>query len=103
MRLLLTDLAIRKLRPPPAGQVDYWDATPGLGTFGCRVSHGGAKTFVLKLNNRRQTIGRYPAITLAEARAEATRRINRKHLTGCATAIPFQDALALFVEQHCKK
>jgi hypothetical protein len=43
--------------------------------FGCRVSQGGTKSFVVQhgLDRRLVTIGRYPVISLADARAEAKR------------------------------
>lgn len=71
----LTDIAIRNLPVPEQGQTIHVDTTlPG---FGVRVSPGGSKTFVLTYgkHRRRLTIGRYPVITLAQARD-----IARKHL-----------------------
>jgi integrase len=79
-KLLLTDPAIRGLRPPPKGQVFYRDKTlPG---FGVRVSQGGSKTFVLVHGANRQstTIGRYPILSLSEARTEAKRFLAEKTL-----------------------
>jgi integrase len=66
----LTELAIAKLKPPKKGVLEVFDlAYPGLAL---RVGHGGAKAFEHfhraggKL--RRETLGRWPAVTLAEAR-----------------------------------
>ncbi len=56
---------------PLKGQVSYWDEK--LPSFGCRISQGGAKTFVLNRKNSLITIGRFPTITLSEARTEAKR------------------------------
>ena len=69
----LTDLQIKKLKAPEAGQKTYFDE--GLPGFGLRVSQGGTKSFVVMYGKRRQlrTIGRYPATSLAEARLEAKR------------------------------
>ena len=71
----LTDLAVQRLRSPRSGQIDYWDATePG---FGVRVSHSGRRSFVLMVRVRgsdrlrRFTLGRYPALSLADARNKA--------------------------------
>ena len=67
----LTDLSIKRLRVPVNGRVTYTDDTlPG---FSVRVTASGVKTFTLMYgrNRKRITIGRYPAITLAEARAKA--------------------------------
>ena len=61
------------MRSPDAGQKTHFDdALPG---FGVRVSQGGAKSFVVMFGKRRQlkTLGRYPALSLAEARREAKR------------------------------
>lgn len=71
----LTTAAIERLKPPPAGQVDYFDK--GYPGFALRCSYKGAKTFVHvyryagKLH--RATLGRFPAMSLADAR-EAWRR-----------------------------
>lgn len=67
----LTDLAIRSLPIPQTGQKLYIDAAnPG---FGVRVSQGGTKTFVaiLGANRTYRKVGRYPDMTLREARQEA--------------------------------
>lgn len=69
----LTDLGIKKLAPPKVGQVELWDARiPG---FGIRVSRAGTKAFVLVYRfhgrARRVTLGRYPFLSLGDARARA--------------------------------
>lgn len=67
-RLLLTEITLRALKPPAAGQVDYWDTkSPG---FGIRVG-AHAKTFVAKVSNRRHTLGTYQDLSLQEARRKA--------------------------------
>jgi integrase len=69
----LTDLLIKKLKPPEAGQKTFYDeALPG---FGVRVSQGGSKSFVVMFGKSRQlkTLGRYPDMTLADARRAAKR------------------------------
>jgi hypothetical protein len=67
----LTVAAVERLKPPKAGQLDYFDGGyPGLLL---RVSYGGAKawSYIYRLHGkqRRLTLGRWPAMTLAEARA----------------------------------
>jgi integrase len=49
----------------------FWDQ--GQSGFGIRVSSGGAKSFVLVYgaNRTRKTIGRYPAVSLKQARDKA--------------------------------
>jgi integrase len=77
----LTDLSIRTLRAPAQGQKTYWDDT--IKSFGCRVSQGGTRSFVVQygFDRRLTTIGRHPVISLAEAREEA-RRILAEHTLG---------------------
>ncbi|MFZ7093728.1 tyrosine-type recombinase/integrase [Primorskyibacter sp. 2E233] len=69
----LTDLQIKRLKAPERGQKTYYD--PGLPGFGVRVSQGGAKTFVVVYGKgrRRQSLGRYPDVSLSEARILAKR------------------------------
>src|SRR6516225_2196227 len=73
MKLKLTDVAIRNLPIPEKGQKSYYDLT--FPTLAVRVSQGGTKTFVLESGKRGartlKTLGRYPALTLAEARSKA--------------------------------
>lgn len=74
----LTAAGIDKLKPPATGQAEHHDAGfPGLA---CRISCGGAKTFVYRFRVhgklRRATLGRWPAISLAEAR-EAWREVRK--------------------------
>ena len=56
---------------PTKGQISYWDDK--LPSFGFRVSQGGTKTFVLNRKNSLITIGRFPTISLSQARTEAKR------------------------------
>jgi integrase len=69
----LTDISVRALPLPTKGQKTHWDDT--LQSFGCRVSQGGTKSFVVQhgADRRLITIGRYPIISLADAREEAKR------------------------------
>jgi len=72
MKLRLTDMAIKKLPLPEDSQVTHWDTlTPA---FGLRCSKK-SKSFVVMYGPKRQlkTIGRYPNITLADARSAAKR------------------------------
>lgn len=109
----LTDLAIRKLTPPARGQAEVWDGkVPG---FGLRISPGGTRTFVLvyRANGmaRRLTIGRYPALSLSEARVKAMDALNKvAHGTDPRPAkskegsgYRFSDAVDTFVRLHCER
>jgi integrase len=89
----LTDLSISKLKPT-AKHVDIWDST--LPSFGIRISPKGTKTFILKRKGR-EKLGRYPHTTLAEARAEATRR---KYTPEKPQSLSFREARARFIDQH---
>jgi integrase len=69
----LTDILIKNLKAPKSGQKTHFDeALPG---FGVRISQGGSKSFVVMygLQRRLKTLGRYPALSLADARKEAKR------------------------------
>lgn len=75
MRSTLTENAVR------AAQSDstLWDGS--LKHFGLRVAPGGTKSFIVLLaSGRRQAIGRYPTITLADARAKAKRILAERTL-----------------------
>lgn len=69
----LTDFKLKSLVPPAEGQTELWDNR--IRGFGVRVSHGGTKSFILvyRFNGRprRMTLGRYPTLSLAEARGLA--------------------------------
>jgi integrase len=71
--LKLTEIGIQGLKPPSAGQVDYFDKH--LASFGLRVSSKGAKAFFVmtRVHGKliRVTLGRHPALTLKDARAKA--------------------------------
>ena len=74
---LLTDVLVRKLRPQEGRQFEVFDSkVPGLAV---RVSPKGTKTFTLLYRAgrraRRMTVGRYPLLSLAEARARAERAL----------------------------
>lgn len=67
----LTDAQIKRLKVPEKGQKTYFD--DALSGFGVRVSQGGTKTFIALCGpkRKRHSIGRYPNMSLAEARARA--------------------------------
>lgn len=81
MKQRLTDLGVKKLSLPLKGQVTYWDeTTPG---FGVRCS-ARSKSYVVMYGERRRlkTLGRYPDLSLAEARRKA------KHYLATVTQVP---------------
>jgi len=73
----LTDAAVRRLRAPQRGNKVHYDDE--LAGFGCRITCGGAKAFVVNYRvkgsgrERRITIGKYPAWQVKAARDEAER------------------------------
>lgn len=70
MKLRLTDLGVKKLQLPEKGQITHWDvSTPG---FGVRCS-AKSKSYVVMYGSKRKlkTLGRYPDMSLAEARKQA--------------------------------
>lgn len=80
----LTDITIRSLKLPAASVVDHSDGK--IAGFGIRVTSTGTKTFYFLYRFRNQrpriSLGRYPDITLAQARkkAEEARGLLRRGL-----------------------
>jgi integrase len=99
--LHLTEITCRNLKPPANGQAAYHDdAIPG---FSLRVSQGGTKTFTLVYGSPRKriSIGRYPIVSLAEAREKARRLLAHRMLHGDAPPdLTFAEVLTLFLTIH---
>lgn len=72
-QMKLTEIGIQSLKPPSTGQIDYFDKHRS--SFGLRVSCKGAKSFFVMTRFHgtliRVTLGRYPSLSLKEARAKA--------------------------------
>lgn len=100
----LTEVTLKNLKAPLEGQITYTDESlPG---FGIRVSQGGVKAFVLVHGRSRQrtTIGRYPAVTLAQARARAKEILAERTLgKHQAPTLSFSEVLDLYTEHHIDK
>jgi integrase len=112
-RRIINDTSIRSIKPPTKGTVDYFDdLTPGLSlrvtakdvrtwTFFYRDKHGRQK---------RLTLGRYPAVKLADARelASETRRGVAKGRDPVAEKRAARDVLTFaevadkYVEEYAK-
>ncbi|HEV2550807.1 MAG TPA: integrase arm-type DNA-binding domain-containing protein [Stellaceae bacterium] len=75
----LTDLFVERVKPPPRGRVEYFDAV--FGSLALRVTETGHKSWSLYYRMgkrlRRFTIGNYPAIKPAQARREASAALER--------------------------
>jgi len=98
----LTDLGIRALPVPKAGQKTYYDdALPG---FGVRVSYRGSRSFILMHGRSRTltTLGRVGVLTLGSARAEAKRVLAERTLGRFhpRSEISFGEAVEKFLERH---
>lgn len=92
-----SDRGLQSLLPPTRGQVDWWDTS--LPSFGCRISQGGSKTFILKRDNRRITIGRFAIISLSQARTEAKRLLAEFTLGRIRPqSLTYAQAVELFIE-----
>jgi integrase len=77
-KIALTDFAVRALKAPAKGQTTVWDKSSPVGV---RVSQGGAKTFIVMTGSgKRETLGRFGILTLAQARDAARTRLAEKTL-----------------------
>lgn len=97
MKLHLTDIAVRSLKPDSGRQFKVWDAsTPG---FGVLVGERSKSWIVMYGEARRlKVLGRYPAIPLSEARTEAKRILLTKAAdTSVLKAITFKQAFDDFM------
>ena len=76
---LLKDVTVRNLKPQPGRQIFVRDNR--IKGFGVCVSPGGTKTFqvvyLIGKKAKRLTIGRYPSMTLSDARQRASAALNQ--------------------------
>ena len=67
----LTDSRVQALKPKEK-RYEVWARTGATGSFGLRVSPAGKKSFIAMYRHqgvlRRWTIGRYPQMSVSEAR-----------------------------------
>ena len=91
------------MQPPPKGYTILWDAS--LRGFGCRISQAGTRAFVVLIaSGRPHTIGRYPSLSLSDARREAKRLLAEKtlgHVRPAHTA--FEDARKNYIAECDKR
>jgi len=100
----LTDTSLRALPVPARGQRIYFDEV--VPNFGCRVSQGGTKSFIVQLGADRRliTIGRYPLISLAKAREEAKYLLAERTLGRFRPqSVPWDEARELFLARCAQK
>jgi intergrase/recombinase len=95
-KLHLTELSVRALKP--SDQTTYWDtATSG---FGIRVSKKSKAWTVMRGKSReRVTIGRYPDISLSDARAEA-KKLLASEPEPKTVSISFKEASEAFLATY---
>jgi integrase len=85
MKIHLTDLGVKKLQLTDSGQVTHWDTTtPG---FGLRCS-AKSKSYVVMFGEKRRlkTLGRYPSLSLVDARKQAKLLLSQQAFMPEATA-----------------
>jgi integrase len=111
-RVPLTDVAIRKLSPPTVGTTELWDGK--LGGFGIRVSAGGARSFVLLYRiagrSRRLTLGRYPTLSLLDARRKAQKALAEladgvdpaRQRNAASNSFMFESVVADFIQKYAR-
>jgi integrase len=95
---IITDLVARKVAPPEKGQRTIWDKS--LANFGLRISQGGTRSWVVQHGPTRQltTIGRYPLISVADARTEAKRILAERTLGKTRpVSVTYDEALKQFL------
>src|ERR1700712_1710983 len=100
MKALLTDLTVRALQPAPK-QMKVWDTkTKG---FGVLVS-GSTKTFFASYgrDRRLKTLGRYPDVSLADARKKALAVLAADH-EPIASSVKFANAVDEFIEDNYRE
>src|SRR5262245_4201871 len=112
-RVALNDARVKALQPPAYGQETHFDeALPG---FGLRVAAGGTKAWVVVWHRagrvRRLTLGRYPIMSLADARAKAKAALAAVVVHGEDPAAKkraerqaptFKDVVTEYLEKHAK-
>ena len=102
----LTDFALRSLKP---GAAQYAVLDNMMPNFGVRVGTTGSLSFFVMYRRHgrrvRDTLGKYPTVTLAEARLLARQRLAKlvledknPHFTPTTN---FAEAVATFLETHC--
>ena len=76
-RVTLTDLVIQRLKP--SGQQVFYrcNRTP---SFGLRLSQAGGKSFFAIIGRKYVHLGKYPAVSLQDARREASRLLDAGYL-----------------------
>jgi integrase len=103
----ITEMVVRNAKPPESGQyVIFDDLVKG---FGFRLSQGGARSWVVVVsrdrNKKKVTIGRYPDISLSQAREAARTILAQSTLAPqkLKPAILFSAAVTRFLETYSQQ
>jgi hypothetical protein len=114
-KMKLTAPAVERIKPPTDGQVDYFDKA--FPAFVLRVGKSGRKSWAIFYRYhgrlRRMTLGAYPVLSLAEARAKAREALQELD-RGCDPASTraqeksrgvetVRSVVETFIERHSKK
>ena len=101
-KIRLTATAVDRLQAPQSGQVEFYDTH--LPAFGLRVSYSGTKAwFVMtRVDGKltRVTLGRYPALSLAEARDKARVAVEHAKAGGDPRQIEAEERRRTEKERH---
>lgn len=95
-KIRITDIVLQSLKAER--RTDFWDAA--LPAFGVRVG-SKTKTFIIKRNNRRIAVGRYPSVSLSEARTRAKALLYDSTYSP-TSQLSLENAIARFMDTHCK-
>ena len=101
--VLMTEVTIRHLKPPPAGAKIYVDRN--LKGFGVRITAAGAQSYVLTYGTERKriTLGEVGIVKLADARDKARKTLAEMQLgkPERPVAKTFDQLLHQFLQTHC--
>ncbi len=113
-RIKFTGRSIQAIKPPEDGQIEYFDVDGKLPGFGLRVASSGRKSWVLLYrfgrHPRRLTLGPYPILGLADARAKAKEAlaavVGGHDPAGAKSAdrqaLTFANLIEEYIERHAK-
>jgi integrase len=98
-----TEPAVRRMKPPPAGQEDRFEKLRRGLTLVLRLSYGGTKAWrVLYYHDGKphaKTLGHYPALGVAEAR-KAAFAFDPKAATSSAAAGSFKEVAEKWIKHY---
>ena len=108
----LTDLHIRKLQAASGKRVEIWDdRVPGLGVRASSETKAFVLLYRLNGKSKRMTLGRYPVLSLSEARELATTTLNKlahgedpqSDKDDCKLVYRVDEVVEEFVRMHCNR